>query len=148
MKNLCIVLTSAYIVFLTLNEIKKIKASGEALDEINKFILFLESELRFKASDIDTLCRNASKTEYKYIAFKENEIKLKSIYQGEIQKTFNELVSEIGTTDKESQQLLCAEYLKRFSTIQAELKDKEKSKIKVNTALGMLGAVAVVVFFI
>ncbi len=141
-------LLSFYILLLTFSEINKIKNNSGAVKEIIKLISVFKTELRFKLSCNETLFEKVNQEKFNYIAFENNGVFLKKCENNSIKNEFSQFISKIGTTDSEGQISLCDEYLTRFSLLEKEISEKEKSKIKVNTALGMLGAVTVFLFFI
>ncbi len=148
LKILCVGLLISYIFLFTLSEVKKFKSESVALREILSFISSVKAELRFKLADIETLFLSSLKDDFKYITFCENRLMLKGVKNREIIKSFEAFTSKIGTTDSDGQIALCEEYYTRFNELLNEFKLKEKSKIQVNTALGVLGAVTLIVFFL
>ncbi len=148
MKTFFVAISAFYILFFTYNEIMNIKkAKNEAL-QIKKVILSMKTSLRYKDCDFEELCRNAINDGGEIFAFKENKLILQGSRNQELIKVFNEFISKIGTTDRDGQIAICAEYFDVADNIYTELKTNEKSKIQVNTALGILGAVSLIVFFI
>ncbi len=148
MKTLMVCLLSLYIILLTVNEVKKTKNNSGAVREVLKLISSFKTELRFKLTCNDLLFEKVNQEKYKYIAFENNRLFLKNCENNTVKNEFSQFISKIGTTDNDGQISLCDEYLSVFSLLEKDIREKEKSKIKVNTALGMLGAVTVFLFFI
>ncbi len=148
MKTLIVCLLSLYILLLTFNQVKKTKNNSGAVKEIVRLISVFKTELRYRLSCNDLLFEKVNRENFKYIAFENNRIFLKNCENSSIKQEFYQFISKIGTTDNDGQLSLCDEYLNCFSLLLKEITEKEKSKIKVNTALGMLGAVTVFLFFI
>ncbi len=147
MKMLCLCLLCVYILFLNFFQARKIKNNTCALQEILNVIYSMKGELSFRQSDCQTLCTNAVGEQSRFVYLSENTMKIKGDACRCAQDDFAAFASKIGTTDKEGQIALCDEYIARFEGLLGEVKAKEKSKIQVNTALGLLGAVTLIVFF-
>ncbi len=148
MKLLCIVLVCVYILLLTYYEVKKIKETSEILNEMLSLINFCKTELRYRSTDISALSEASLNIGLKYISLVNGKLTINKNTKKSILQTFNSFISKLGTTDNEGQLSLCDEYISTFRTMQTEAKQTEKSKVKINTALGVLGAVTVIVFFV
>lgn len=123
------------------------KRTTSALDDVLRFAELIKSELRFHRADFDTIYDSGKKQRYGGIVFENGEIKLAEFVGGKYADDFNAFISRIGTTDESGQLALCDEYCARFLSAVNERKKEEKSKIQVNTALGVLGALCVLIFF-
>lgn len=126
-------------------DVLKQKRKTLALDEIVRFIMFVKSEVHYRASDFETLITSASKQNYRFINFDGLNILPDAICDENVKTEFICFINRIGTTDSYGQLALCDEYLNRFSEILAERKQKEKSKTQVNVALSVLSALCIII---
>lgn len=126
-------------------DVFKQKQMTRALDEIVRFVFFIKNELHYSRSDFETLSEMAQKQNFGCIKFDNGNIKTDAFCGEKVGREFTGFVSLIGTTDVDGQIALCDEYLRRFSEMAQENRQKEKSRIQVNAALSVLGAVCVII---
>ena len=119
-----------------------------ALDEIVRFINFVKAELHYRAAEYDSLLSRASLQNYKYLSFLNGQIYLCKDVDEPLRTEFNGFLARIGTTDDVGQLSLCDEYKQRFEQLLTKRRAEEKSKLQVNTALSVFGAMAVLIFFL
>lgn len=142
-----LLLASGFLVSGVLNVLKQIKNTG-AIDEIVRFILLVKTELRYKASEYESIYLSGKAQNYKYISFLDGEIYANKSIGKNLAKEFNSFIGKIGTTDEVGQLTLCDEYKERFEEELIKMKSNEKQKIQVNTALSVFGALTVLIFFL
>lgn len=119
-----------------------------SLDEAVKFIGFVKTELHYRNSDYGSIFEAGRQKGYKNIYFENQQIQLDK-NAGEINvKEFSDFIEHIGTTDEVGQLTLCDEYCNRFGERLRNQLKKESEKIQVNTALSVLGALCVFIFFL
>ena len=126
-------------------DVFKEKRKTVALDEIVRFVSFIKGELRYRTSDFETLVDSAKKQKYQYIKFDGLKILPDDFCDETVKSEFFQFINRIGTTDADGQISLCDEYISRFSEMLTQRKQKEKSKIQVNTALSVLSALCVII---
>lgn len=148
MKNIVIIGVALTILGIGAYDVLKLKTKTKVLDEIIRLICFIKGELHYRTSDFETLTKSAQKQGYKYIEFENTDIFLKEYIDSSTKKEFLAFVNRIGTTDAEGQLALCDEYINRFTETLVELRQNEKSKIQVNTALSILSALCVIILFV
>lgn len=139
---LCVALT-----FLAVGiyDVLKEKRKTIALDEIVRFVTFIKGELHYRTSDFENLVNSAKKQKYQYIKFDGLKILPDDFCDETVKSEFFQFINRIGTTDADGQISLCDEYISRFSEMLTQRKQKEKSKIQVNTALSVLSALCVII---
>lgn len=126
----------------------KQKNYTRTLDEAVRFISFVKTELHYRNSDYISIFDCGSSNGYKNIRFENRQIILdKSAGENNV-KDFSDFVNKIGTTDEAGQLALCDEYLNRFGEHLKNQQKKEREKLQVNTALSVLGALCVFIFFL
>ncbi len=118
-----------------------------ALDEIISFIALVKSEIRYRTAEYKEIYSKGKLQNYKYLSFSEGEIYVDESVGSKCNEEFREFYCRIGTTDAEGQISLCDEYKERFEEFLKNRKTKEKEKLQVNTALSILGALTVLIFF-
>ena len=126
-------------------DVFKEKRKTVALDEIVRFVSFIKGELRYRTSDFETLVDSAKKQKYQYIKFDGLKILPDDFCDETVKSEFFQFINRIGTTDADGQISLCDEYISRFSEMLTQRKQKEESKIQVNTALSVLSALCVII---
>ena len=126
-------------------DVLKEKRKTVALDEIVRFVSFIKGELRYRTSDFETLVDSAKKQKYQYIKFDGLKILPDDFCDETVKSEFFQFINRIGTTDADGQISLCDEYISRFSEMLTQRKQKEESKIQVNTALSVLSALCVII---
>lgn len=124
------------------------KKTTSALDDAVRFTELIKSELRFRRADFDSIYNYGKKQCYGGIVFENGGIKLSEHVEKKYAEDFKSFIDRIGTTDEFGQIALCDEYSERFSSALKERKREEKSKIQVNTALSVLCALCILIFFL
>ncbi len=142
-----ITLAGAFLFFGTLNILKQIKNTN-ALDEIVRFIALVKSEVRYRTAEYDDIYTKAKAQNYKYIFFSDGEIFVDKAVGSKCFEEFKSFIKKIGTTDEAGQINFCDEYSERFEEQLKSKKTKEKEKLQVNTALSIMGALTVLIFFL
>ena len=123
---------------------KKTSAFGEMVD----FARFVKSEVQYRVTDSETLATKINGENFRYIKQKDDGFFATDIRDEKAREQFQNFVNHLGTTDKEGQLNLCDEYIEKFSELLNEHKQNEKSKIQINTALSVFGALSIVILFI
>lgn len=123
---------------------KKTSAFGEMVD----FARFVKSEVQYRVTDSETLATKIDSENFRYIKQKDDGFFATDIRDEKAREQFQIFVNHLGTTDKEGQLNLCDEYIEKFSELLNEHKQNEKSKIQINTALSVFGALSIVILFI
>ena len=136
------------LLLLGLGAVLKQKRKSAILIEIVDFIRFIRLELQYRATDSETLGIMLQKENFKYIHKTEVGFGLSESVDEKTQGYFNSFINHLGTTDREGQLSLCDEYYDKLNDLLYEHKQREKSKIQVNTALSIFGALCVVILFI
>ena len=136
------------LLLLGLGACLKQKRKSAILSEIVDFIRFVRLELQYRATDSETLGIMLQKENFKYIHKTEVGFGLSESVDEKIQGYFTSFINHLGTTDREGQLSLCDEYYDKLNDLLYEHKQREKSKIQVNTALSIFGALCVVILFI
>ena len=136
------------LLLLGLGAVLKQKRKSAILIEIVDFIRFIRLELQYRATDSETLGIMLQKENFKYIHKTEVGFCLSESVDEKTQGYFNSFINHLGTTDREGQLSLCDEYYDKLNDLLYEHKQREKSKIQVNTALSIFGALCVVILFI
>ncbi len=126
----------------------KQKRKTAILSEIVDFILFIRLELQYRATDSESLGIMLQNENFKYIQKAGGVFCLSGMVDEKTLGCFNAFINHLGTTDRDGQLSLCDEYSDKFAAILDEHKQCEKSKIQVNTALSVFGALCVVILFI
>ena len=130
-----------------LNCVRRVRATN-TVDEIVRFTNFVKTEVHYRSAEYDCLVSRASQQNYKYLSFLNGHIYLSDEADDFLKAEFNEFIAKIGTTDDMGQLCLCDEYKQRFEQILTQRRAEEKSKLQVNTALSVFGALAVLIFFL
>ena len=123
---------------------KKTSVFGEMVD----FARFVKSEVQYRVTDSETLATKINSENFRYIKQKNDGFFATDIRDEKAREQFQTFVNHLGTTDKEGQLNLCDEYIEKFSELLNEHKQNEKSKIQINTALSVFGALSIVILFI
>ena len=123
---------------------KKTSAFGEMVD----FARFVKSEVQYRVTDSENLATKINSENFRYIKQKDDGFFATDIRDEKAREQFQTFVNHLGTTDKEGQLNLCDEYIEKFSELLNEHKQNEKSKIQINTALSVFGALSIVILFI
>ncbi len=148
MKFLCVItLAGSFLIFGALNIFKQIK-NTDALDEIVRFIGLVKAELRYRTAEYNDIYLKGKSQNYKYLSFSEGEIYVDKSVDSKCFEEFDSFIKKIGTTDEAGQISLCDEYRERFEEQLKSRKRKEKEKLQVNTALSIMGALTVLIFFL
>ena len=126
----------------------KQKQKTSILNEIVGFIRFVRTELQYRATDFETLGQRVKNENLKYIRQNEDSFYLTQTQDEKTIDYFESFINHLGTTDKDGQLNLCDEYIEKFGEILNEHKKTEKSKIQINTALSVFGALCIVILFI
>lgn len=129
------------------NVLRQIRITG-ALDEIVRFINLVKTELYYRTAEYEEIFSTGELQNYKYLSFSNGEIFVNAEVDEKINREFNTFIKRIGTTDENGQLSLCDEYKTRFEELLENRKTKEKERFQVNTALSVLGALCVLIFFL
>ena len=148
MRLIAIALISGVILLVGFGAVAKERSISKALEEIIRFINFYDTQLSYRRPHIDELCSQCADMGFRYISFDGGDISPQGEWCRETDVLFREFICQIGTTDIYGQTTLCREYLSRFGDMLSERRRSENSKIKVNIAVSILGAVGVFVTFI
>ena len=108
----------------------------------------MRTELQYRATDFETLGQMVKNENLKYIKQNDDSFYLTQTQDEKIRDYFESFINRLGTTDKDGQLNLCDEYIEKFGEILNEHKKTEKSKIQINTALSVFGALCIVILFI
>ena len=147
MRLLAVTIISIVILLMGFSAVVKERSISRSMEEAIRFINFYDTQLNYRRPQIDEVCTQCKKMDFRYISF-EGGISPRGEWCSEAEGLFQEFICQIGTTDFYGQTTLCREYLARFGDMLAERKRSENSKIKVNAAVSILGAVGVFVAFI
>ncbi len=124
------------------------KKCTQALEEAVEFIINVKNQVRFQRAEYLSIY-NASKTEnYKFITLENEQIFLTEYAGTKNVKEFSDFINKIGTTDEDGQLSLCDEYYEKLSNSLKAQSLREQEKIQVNTALSVLAALCVFIFFL
>ncbi len=135
-------------VYFCVCDSKKQKNKTRLLDEVVRFVGFVKSELNYRNSDYESLYEISRGEGYKYITFENKKIGLDGCAEDKVSAEFSAFIQKIGTTDGEGQLSMCDEYRERFADILNVQRQKEKEKLRVNTAVSVMGALSVFIFFL
>ena len=135
-------------VYFCVCDSQKQKNKTRLLDEVVRFIGFVKSELNYRNSDYESLYEISRGEGYKYITFEDKKIGLDRCADDKVSAEFSAFIEKIGTTDGEGQLSMCEEYRERFADILEVQRQKEKEKLRVNTAVSVMGALSVFIFFL
>ncbi len=126
----------------------KEKKTTEILGELVDFLCFVRCELQYRATDFETLLKIADRENFKYVRQNNTGFFIPELRDSKIRELFEVFTNHLGTTDRDGQLSLCDEYIEKFRNILNEHQKNEKSKIQINTALSIFGALCIVIFFI
>lgn len=148
MKTL-VVLSAAVLLLVSgaMDSLKQ-KKNTAILREMLSFVRFIKGELQFRSPDFDGLAQAVKGENYRYIKSDEKSFFISELRDKNAQAHFKAFVNHLGTTDRDGQLSLCDEYIERFSDALREHKLNEKSKVQINTALSIFGALCIVILFI
>ena len=118
------------------------------LEEILSFMRFVKSELQYRSSDFESLSLALQNENYKYIKCDKRSFYIEGACDKTSLEQFRLFSNHLGTTDRDGQLNLCDEYIEKINELLSEYKTKEKSRIRVNTALSFFGALCIVVLFV
>ncbi len=121
------------------------KKGTAAVRKAAEFVKYVRAEVRFNSSLSEEILSKAKQKRFCELFSENGKPVLPSAAGSEAREVFCEFCERIGTTDRESQLELCDSFGERLNEI---LKDRlcgEREKIRVNTALCLLGAVTVLV---
>lgn len=148
MKNFFVfLLAGGFLLSGFFNVLRQIRITG-ALDEIVRFINLVKTELYYRTAEYEEIFSTGELQNYKYLSFSNGEIFVNAEVDEKINREFNTFIKRIGTTDENGQLSLCDEYKTRFEELLENRKTKEKERFQVNTALSVLGALCVLIFFL
>ena len=148
MRLLAVTIISIVILLMGFGTVVRERSIGRSLEEVIRFINFYDTQLNYRRPQIDEVCTQCKKMDFRYISFEGGAISPQGEWCSEAESLFSEFICQIGTTDFYGQTTLCREYLSRFGDLLSERRRSENSKIKVNAAVSILGAVGVFVAFI
>lgn len=148
MKIVLVVGVAILFLFFGFRESIKQKQKTAILSEIMSFLRFVRTELQYRSTDFETLGQRLKNENFKYIKQNDKCFYITQIQDEEIREKFDSFINHLGTTDKDGQLNLCDEYIEKFTEILNEHKKTEKSKIQINTALSVFGALCIVILFI
>ena len=148
MKIVLVIGSALMLLFAGFGASVKQKKTTAILGEIVDFVLFVRSELQYRATDFETLLKIVNDEKFKYIRQNATGFFVPELRDNKTQELFESFVNHLGTTDKDGQLSLCDEYIEKFRNILNEHQRDEKSKIQINTALSVFGALCIVILFI
>lgn len=148
MKFVLVLGMAGLFLFLGFRDSFKQKQKTSILNEIVGFLRFVRTELQYRATDFETLGQMVKNENLKYIKQNDDSFYLTQTQDEKIRDYFESFINRLGTTDKDGQLNLCDEYIEKFGEILNEHKKTEKSKIQINTALSVFGALCIVILFI
>ncbi len=148
MKIVLVISVAFMLLFAGFKDSVKQKKTTEILGEIVDFLRFVRTELQYRATDFETLLQLARIENFKYI--KQNDVGffIPELRDKKVIEVFYTFTNHLGTTDKDGQLSLCDEYIEKFRNILKEHQKTEKSKIQINTAISVFGALCIVILFI
>ncbi len=148
MKTL-LVLSVAFLLVATgaFDSVKQ-KRKTAVLSEMVSFTRFIKGELQYRAADFESLSQSVKSENYKYIKADDKTFYITEARDKAFSEHFKAFMNHLGTTDRDGQVNLCDEYIEKFTDIFNEHKQNEKSKIQINTALSVFGALCIVILFI
>lgn len=148
MKFVLVLGAAGLFLFLGFRDSFKQKQKTSILNEIVGFLRFVRTELQYRTTDFETLGQMVKNENLKYIKQNDDSFYLTQTQDEKIRDYFESFINRLGTTDKDGQLNLCDEYIEKFGEILNEHKKTEKSKIQINTALSVFGALCIVILFI
>ena len=148
MKFVLVLGMAGLFLFLGFRDSFKQKQKTSILNEIVGFLRFVRTELQYRATDFENLGQMVKNENLKYIKQNDDSFYLTQTQDEKIRDYFESFINRLGTTDKDGQLNLCDEYIEKFGEILNEHKKTEKSKIQINTALSVFGALCIVILFI
>ena len=140
--------TAALLLFLGFRACSKEKKTTAILGELVDFLCFVRCELQYRATDFETLLKIAHKEKFKYVRQNDTGFFIPELRDSKTRELFEMFTNHLGTTDRDGQLSLCDEYIKKSRNILNEHQKNEKSKIQINTALSVFGALCIVIIFI
>ena len=129
---------------LAINKIINIRRGTQTLYEAVKFINLVKNNIRFSMMDYNNIVESGKKEGFSYVNFNE-QITLSEYVDEKIQDEFLAFTKKIGTTDEAGQLSLCDEYIERFKEFYKESATKEKSRVNVIGAIGILSVVCILI---
>ena len=142
------VLVALLLLWAGVADIYRQKQEILVLDEIVRFIFYVNGEIHYRSPDVESLFESARKQNYSYLTFSGYKVSCHNACDKSSQKEFAEFINRLGTTDTEGQLALCNEYSCRFSEKLNELKINEKSKIQTSAAISLLGSMCVLILLL
>jgi hypothetical protein len=131
-------------VLLAINKIINIRRGTQTLYEAVKFINLVKNNIRFSMMDYNNIIECSKNEGFSYVNFNE-QITLSDYVDERKQAEFLAFTKKIGTTDETGQIALCEEYQERFKEFYKESANKEKSRVNVIGAIGILSVVCVLI---
>lgn len=131
-------------VLLAINKIINIRRGTQTLYEAVKFINLVKNNIRFSMMDYNNIIECSKNEGFSYVNFNE-QITLSDYVDERKQAEFLAFTKKIGTTDEIGQIALCEEYQERFKEFYKESANKEKSRVNVIGAIGILSVVCVLI---
>ncbi len=148
MRILLVTGVALLLLFVGFRDSMKQKKTTAILGETVDFIHFVRMEFQYRATDFETLLQMVKTEKFKYIKQNDRSFFIPELRDKKAIELFETFVSHLGTTDKDGQLSLCDEYIEKFRNILNEHQKREKSKIQINTALSVFGALCIVILFI
>ncbi len=148
MKTVLVIGVAVLLLLAGLSDSVKQKRKTAIFGEMVDFARFVRVELQYRATDFETLSRRVKEENFKYIRQNEAGFYIPEIRDEKARENFESFIKHLGTTDRDGQLNLCDEYIEKFGEILNEHKQNEKSKIQINTALSVFGALSIVILFI
>lgn len=131
-------------ILLVINKIINIRRGTQTLYEAVKFINLVKNNIRFSMMDYNNIIECSKNEGFSYVNFNE-QITLSDYVDERKQAEFLAFTKKIGTTDEIGQIALCEEYQERFKEFYKESANKEKSRVNVIGAIGILSVVCVLI---
>lgn len=131
-------------ILLAINKIINIRRGTQTLYEAVKFINLVKNNIRFSMMDYNNIIECSKNEGFSYVNFNE-QITLSDYVDERKQAEFLAFTKKIGTTDETGQIALCEEYQERFKEFYKESANREKSRVNVIGAIGILSVVCVLI---
>ncbi len=148
MKTVLVISVAVLILLAGFYDSMKQKKKTSVFSEMVDFARFVRAEVQYRVTDSETLAKKVKGENFRYIKQNDEGFFISETNEERAVEQFRSFVNHLGTTDKDGQLNLCDEYIEKFSEILNEHKQNEKSKIQINTALSVFGALSIVILFI
>lgn len=121
------------------------KKGTAAVRKAAEFVKFVRTEVRYNCLPSDEILQKARQKRFGELFGENGTPELPSAAGRDAREVFADFCAGIGTTDREGQLEICDCFGERLEEILKTRLLGEKEKIRVNTALCLLGAITVLV---